>query len=332
MAYDLLLVSQGSMDITTIIARLPSASLHFGHVSATPATVDGAAIDAFDRAFSRDAAEAHGYQASDHLDLYNADWFKKRLEDVHEYLDSSFSSRKDRLEKESTPHNQLRHDIESCFWVLYFYLARAVPASPRETDVTDTYSHFITTLLREDGVGNAKLSAAILPPMFVLHPDLTALAPAINDLRSYLLGTPWRHIEDPDFPVHLRLHPAHASVAMRRILLATLTNPKYQTVLDTALVTSYPRDPRIPNSGFRQLSHITRSGVGQRSIQPTSSGSQAPSGSQAAASTGSSNPNKRRYHSTSDSEQLPPSAKRQKQDPKVKPGSVLDLSQKIWKI
>jgi len=134
--------------------------------------------------------------------------------------------------------------------VLYFYLARALPVDGRADEEQTVFGHFIDGILLDNGSGRKRRTIEDYNPMDVLHEDIKQLGIVLRTMREHLLGIPWQLMEDDEnFPSNLRLHPAHAAVVMRRIILNALTDPRLQTPLDVRLRNDVPRDPFLDPSG-----------------------------------------------------------------------------------
>lgn len=73
--------------------------------------------EAIARAFSPDAARAHGYHDAKHLNLYDETWLREKLAALLQHFDTTtFGGRSRKSSATRSNGNRLRHDIESCFW------------------------------------------------------------------------------------------------------------------------------------------------------------------------------------------------------------------------
>ena len=134
--------------------------------------------------------------------------------------------------------------------MLYFYLARALPVDGRADEEQTAFGYFIDGILLDNGSGRKRRTIGDYNPMDVLHEDIKQLGSVLLTMRDHLLGIPWQLMEDDkNFPSDLRLHPAHAAVTMRRIILNALTDPRLQTPLDVRLRNDIPRDSFLDPSG-----------------------------------------------------------------------------------
>jgi len=239
--------------------------------------------------------------------------------------------------------------------VLYFYLARASPLRPTRDVNSAACGFFVSQMLQESGDGDSKRPILEMSLRNILHPEFEPLGTVVESLRDYLLGIPWQKMEDEDdFPVDLRLHPAHAAVVMRRMLLATLTDPSLQSILDIELQTAAPRNINIFGNPFAQQTTKISAGLKQHTMKPSSSSVTSSSSSLKRKLSSSSlrEPAGKRPRSqssrpdtqhtarpSSDTQHIarPGSDTQHTARPGLdtqhtaRPGSVLDLSQKIWK-
>ena len=172
-----------------------------------------------------------------------------------------------------------------------------------------------------------------MPPGEVLHPDIQILGDVLNALRNYLVFIPWQKMEEePDFSDELRLHPAHAAVVMRRYLLSALTDSASQAALDIELRTTGPRDTGLER--FSEHSHTSSAELDQSSTKSdySSLASAKGGGKRKRSESGTAWPTKRQKTENVDPNSDPAAVQdTQSPDPPVMSGSVLDLSQKIWK-
>jgi len=153
-------------------------------------------------------------------------------------------------------------------------MARAAPKCPKNPSTRVLYGQFVRSMCSEDGSGEQKYAASWMPLEDVLHPDFEELAEVVEAMRDYLLAIPWQRMEeDETFPKELRLHPAHAAVVMRRILLTALTDPDLKEVLDIELNTAYPRELDPATGSNDQLSSNSSLGSVQSASSSQTSGS-----------------------------------------------------------
>jgi len=153
-------------------------------------------------------------------------------------------------------------------------MARAAPKCPNKHVTRVQYGQFIRSMCSEDGSGDQKYAASEMPLEHVLHQDFEDLVEIVEAMRDYLLAIPWQRMEEDEaFPKELRLHPAHAAVVMRRILLTALTNPDLKEVLDIELNTAYPRELDPTTSSTSQLSSTSSLGSVQSASSSHTSGS-----------------------------------------------------------
>ncbi|KAH7105835.1 hypothetical protein BKA62DRAFT_808966 [Auriculariales sp. MPI-PUGE-AT-0066] len=212
----------------------------------------------FDKAFELDPKR--------HTDglgtLYDDEQFKALLAKIS-------TETKNLLEEELVLRVPIRHrprfDAESCFWILVWFLVRAWPTSekPENKDFhaeSCAYSSFVTNML----INNAP-TAAHRHDNFPLHSKLAALKMMLEDMQTYLFSIPWYQFEEGGVQHDhslLQIHPAHAFVALRRIILYHLTKDSepMQKALDVKLYTRRPRPcaTSIHGSTFPQANTINQ--------------------------------------------------------------------------
>ncbi|KAH7070896.1 hypothetical protein BKA62DRAFT_317314 [Auriculariales sp. MPI-PUGE-AT-0066] len=212
----------------------------------------------FDKAFELDPK-----RHTDGLEtLYDDEQFKALLVKIS-------TETRNLLEEELVLRVPIRHrprfDAESCFWILVWFLVRAWPTSekPENKDFhaeSCAYSLFVTGMLI-----NEAPTAAHRHDNFPLHSKLAALKMMLGDMQTYLFSIPWYQFEegvvqhDHSLP---QIHPAHAFVALRRIILYHLTknSEPMQKALDVKLYTRRPRPcaTSIHGSTFPQANTINQ--------------------------------------------------------------------------
>ncbi|EJD48449.1 hypothetical protein AURDEDRAFT_162408 [Auricularia subglabra TFB-10046 SS5] len=131
-----------------------------------------------------------------------------------------------------------QHEVESLYWVLVWGFSRACPLglSPHGT-MGDALSQFAVTMLYhspgvESGRSTSLYSMGL--PEGPFHPLLRRdFVTALQDLATYL-AVPWG--------LYLRdVHPDHAHVALRRILLPLIDDVVQGKVADVPFNTTQPR-------------------------------------------------------------------------------------------
>jgi len=133
--------------------------------------------------------------------------------------------------------------------VLVWMLARAWPIdSPPASSLA--YISFVHSALQEDGTSDRRSDVHNFA--YILHPRLAALQPLLDAMHRYLCGVPWAPLESvySDTGRVFPLHPAHAFVALRKIITWFLAY--FDTaVLDVPLRTDRPRP--VPLDRFDTL-------------------------------------------------------------------------------
>ncbi|KAH7102042.1 hypothetical protein BKA62DRAFT_671468 [Auriculariales sp. MPI-PUGE-AT-0066] len=142
--------------------------------------------------------------------LYDAAGFKATIRRVSsrisELLDESPNKR---LKMSEIQRHVPRCDAE----IFSFYLARSKPKDDH-TLADDNHRDYVLGRLRENGsFGRRRHLTEEL-----VHPDLKPLELFFCRMRYYLLDVPWCHLEQEGFDIH----PSHAFVALRRIILRCL--------------------------------------------------------------------------------------------------------------
>jgi len=294
MAFDFLNVKGRKYDIKPFLDMCAGPKFFSPDESEPDAIPD--AMTAFARAFSPEAAQMHGYKDDGHILLYTEGELLAAFRKLHAHCNSNLfhQQRSNRLSSTrpdaipSTIHG-LRHDVESLVWgtslvmadaftawltvysVMTYMMARAAPKPPSEQLPSVQYGQFVRNMCSDDGTGRQRTAASEMRLAAVLHPDFVDLTEVLGAMHDYLLAIPWQRMEeDETFPKELRLHPAHAAVVMRRILLTALTNPDLKTALDIELNTTCPRElpPEVADADRTHLSHKNHTGAYNNSTQP----------------------------------------------------------------
>lgn len=141
--------------------------------------------------------------------------FMARFRHVASEEDKRIAANIEAFTDPDTPHRP-HHDVESLYWVLLWAFSRACPLgkSPHGGP-NDPFSLFAEVMLDhrlgEETIRSEKLTGnGPVPDLF--DPELRPhIYPALKDLATYL-AVPW-HLYVND------VHPSHAHVALRRILL-----------------------------------------------------------------------------------------------------------------
>ncbi|KAH7102196.1 hypothetical protein BKA62DRAFT_120420 [Auriculariales sp. MPI-PUGE-AT-0066] len=198
-----------------------------------------------------------GFEQDDpRYSLYDATMFKATLK--HTVAQVSEFTQDEDLRLKNTCAHVPRFDAESCFWVFSYYLARSRPHDDT-TLADDEHYKYVQDRLSETGNGaNRRCLNENL-----VHPTFTALVPFFGRMEHYLLDVPWHKLEEAKFDIH----PSHAFVALRRIILACLlsTDDNVQHALSARLA-NVPRKYKLPagdvNSRSSNFSQTYANGFG----------------------------------------------------------------------
>ncbi|KAH7102175.1 hypothetical protein BKA62DRAFT_829531 [Auriculariales sp. MPI-PUGE-AT-0066] len=198
-----------------------------------------------------------GFEQGDpRYSLYDANIFKATLK--HTVAQVNEFTQDEDLHLENTCAHVPRFDAESCFWVFSYYLARSRPHDDT-TLAGDRLYKYVQDRLSETGAdaNRQRLNENLV------HPTFTALVPFFRRMEYYLLDVPWHKLEEAKFDIH----PSHAFVALRRIILACLlsTDDNVQHALSARLA-NVPREYNLPagyvNSRSSNLRNTYANGFG----------------------------------------------------------------------
>jgi len=140
-----------------------------------------------------------------------------------------------------------------CIAVLTWMIARAWPTNhPSESE--RGYIEFVHSALHEDGAHACRRPLRNF--LEILHPRLDGLKPLLDAMHYYLCRIPWALLESfyRDTGRVFPLHPAHAFVALRKIITCFITNCE-PDVLDVPLRTDKPRPAPLGHSRSVEQSH-----------------------------------------------------------------------------
>ncbi|KAH7102232.1 hypothetical protein BKA62DRAFT_121880 [Auriculariales sp. MPI-PUGE-AT-0066] len=198
-----------------------------------------------------------GFEQGDpRYSLYDANIFKATLK--HTVAQVNEFTQDEDLHLENTCAHVPRFDAESCFWVFSYYLARSRPHGDT-TLAGDRIYKYVQDRLSETGADANRLTLN----ENLVHPTFTALVPFFRRMEHYLLDVPWHKLEEATFDIH----PSHAFVALRRIILACLlsTDDNVQHALSARLA-NVPREYNLPagdvNSRSSNFSQTYANGFG----------------------------------------------------------------------